>query len=125
MPLPSTPPAEHTILFVDSLSSDTIGPAGTVAEIDWVALLSNLPERKGKMCSGYKPTGGTGAGDTLPLVMKDAKLTVYDVRTSKEIGAKDFKAAETCPTLTFSKEANSYPSRDEMKAWLRTLRTKK
>jgi hypothetical protein len=126
LPAPEKPPTEHTILFTEGLSgSDVIGPAATVDAIDWVALGSKLPERKGKMCSGYKRTGEAGAGETLPLVMKDEHLGVYDVRTSKEIAAKDFKAPEECPTLTFSKEANSYPSKDEMKAWLRSVRTQK
>lgn len=126
LPLPEKPPAEHTILFLESIGqSEVIGPAQTVDAIDMVALSAKLPERRGKMCSGYKKTGATGPGDTLQLVMKDEHLAVYDVRTSKEVAAKDFKAPEECPTLSFSKEANSYPSKDEMKAWLRTVRTKK
>lgn len=126
LPPPEKPPTEHTILFTEGLTgSEVIGPAATVDAIDWVAIGSKLPERKGKMCSGYKRTGEAGAGESLPLVMKDERMAVYDVRTSKEIAGKDFKAPEECPTLTFSKEANSYPSKDEIKAWLRTVRTEK
>ena len=99
--------------------------AQTVDAIDWVAISTKLPDRQGKMCTGFKKTGETGPGESLPLVMHDQKMTVYDVRTCKEIASKDFKAPESCPVITFSKEASSYPSKDDMKAWLRTLRTKK
>lgn len=125
LPLPPKPPAEHTILFTDGISGgEPIGPAQTVDAIDWVAISTKLPDRQGKMCTGFKKTGETGPGESLPLVMHDQKMTVYDVRTCKEIANKTFKAPESCPSITFSKEASSYPSKDDMKAWLRTLRTK-
>lgn len=127
LPLPDKPPTEHTVLFADGVSGgEPIGPAATVDAIDWVALTTKLPDRTStKMCTGYKKAGEPGGGDALALIMHDQKLSVYDVRHSKEIASKDFKAPDQCPSVTFTREASSYASRDDMKAWLRTLRTKK
>ena len=42
-------------------------------------------------------------------VMKDERMAVYDVRTSKQIAVKDFKAPDECPSFGLSNQANSYP----------------
>lgn len=123
LPPPEKAPTEHTILFIDTLNSEPIGPATTVDAIDWVAIGTKLPDRRGKPCPTKKT--GDSTGDDVPLVLRDEHLVVFDVRTTKEVAAKDFKAPEACPSFIFTKEATSYPSKDEMKAWLRSLRTKK
>jgi hypothetical protein len=122
------PVANHSVLLVSSLTPESLGPAKTVAEIDWVALSTKQAPRPGKVCTGYKKIGDKGAKDpsekAYALQMIDEKVTVYEVKTSKAVDSKDFKAKDQCPSMTFGDKATSYVASDEVKAWLRELRAK-
>lgn len=120
-------PSEHTIVYLGT-SAEVLGPAKTMADVDWVALEQPSGTRNGKKCSGYKKTGAAKADSdekTYVLSMVDRKVTVYERRTSKAIASREFKAKEVCPMMSFGDEAKSYPDSEEIKAWLRTVRGQK
>lgn len=120
----SQPAGSHTVVLT-SIPAEVLGPAKTLKEVDWVAVSENLPPRKGKTCSGYKKDKGDTRTSSYQLEMVDQRLSVYEVATSKLVEAKDFKASETCPMMTFNGAAKSYPPAADPKRWLRELRAKK
>ncbi len=126
-PAPVPPPKEHTVLFVGAGSAEPIGPAATVDAIDQVAVVTNLPERKGKVCDGYKASGKNASDKTKSFVLElvDQKVTIYDARSTKSLASKDFKAKDSCPLMAFGGSAKTYPTNDELKAWVREMRGKK
>lgn len=122
-----SPPKSHTILFLGSLTPEPMGAAATLADIDLVAVETNMPERKGKTCSGYrKSKGGKSKGPEkdLTLHLIDQKITIYEAATSKEVASKVFQAQDRCPMMAFSGKANSYASTSEQKDWIREQRKK-
>lgn len=125
LPPPETAPAEHTVVLLGAGSADAIGPATTVDAIDWAATVTNLPERSGKTCSGYSKSGTKDGDKSFVLKMVDQRVDVFDVRTSRPVSSREFKAREDCPMMAFGNAAKTYASTDEQKAWLRELRTGK
>jgi hypothetical protein len=116
-------PSAHSIVNL-VLTPEVSGPAKTLKDIDWVATSENLPPRKGRVCTGYTKSGTEkGPERSYVLLMVDQKVSVYEVATSKLVEAKEFKAPDTCPMMTFGGEAKSYAVSAEQHAWLRALRT--
>lgn len=120
-----TPPKEHTILYTGS-SEQVIGPAATLAEVDWVAYDDRVPSKVTKVCSGYKKSGANGGGPekSYNLESFDSEVTIMDRATMKEIDKKTFTATGNCPMMAFSGKATSYASTDDIIKWLRARRAK-
>lgn len=116
-------PSEHSVLWLGA-SEEVLGPAKTLSEVDLIAVKDNLPVRKGKQCPGYK-ISGKDEKQTLEQELQDFEVSVVERRTSKLVAKKRFPASPDCPMLAFQGRAQSYPDTNEIKAWLRELRTSK
>lgn len=112
----------RSVAFLDTSRGEVVGPAKTLREVDWVAVRQNQAARPGKSCS-YQRTDLQAVAYRLDMV--DQTVTVHDRHTGQRVHQKTFKAREQCPTIAVGGHAESYPSYDEMKAWLRGVAAKK
>jgi hypothetical protein len=117
-------PEKHTVVMATHVTPEALGPAATMRDVDWVALTDPQPERRGKMCTGYKDKSGAPTV-SLQMEMVDWIVTIYERKTAKAIEKKKFAASETCPMLAMFGKANTYPNDADIKKWLRERRDAK
>jgi hypothetical protein len=114
----------HSVAMLVS-STEVLGPAKTMAEVDWVAIEGAATERAGKTCSGYTKSGSKGGPEKkFDLKLVDKTVSVIERTTSRVVAKREFRARNECPMMAFGGEAKSYPRTDEIKEWLRDLRSK-
>jgi hypothetical protein len=138
---PGAPPAEHTILWIETWAKDSavIGPARVMRDVDWIAFATALPARRSaKTCSAYMDAHGGPGKQAYPFVMVDDDVAIYERTTSKVIARTTFAAPEQCPQLfrkfygddyigitsRTSDTVMSTPAREPIKEWLRAQRAR-
>ncbi len=117
------PPVEHSIAYLAATAPEILGPARSLADIDLIALHTDLPYRTGPLCKDSRSTDA-GASKGHPLKLVDRKVTVYERKTSKVVANQDFKADDTCPMFSYGEQTTTYPALESVKVWLRTVRTR-
>lgn len=77
-----------------SILHDVVGDGKTLADIDWVVVVGRRETPRRKRCSGYN--GGVG---TVTIRFIDAVLTIYELRTGKQVGVEVISPPARCPYL--------------------------
>ena len=122
---PDGAPKEHSILNVDDIMGEVLGPATKMTEIDWIGIETKHPPRDAKKtCSGYKGTN-EATERTLPLVYVDATAEIYERKTGKLVDKKDFTAETECPMMAMGDKAEAWVNGEEVKNWYRQRRQQK
>ncbi len=75
-----------------SILHEVVGDGATLADIDWVVDVARRETPRRKRCSGYN--GGVG---TVTIRFLDAVLTIYDLRTGKQVGVEVISPPARCP----------------------------
>jgi hypothetical protein len=118
-------PAAHSILYTGA-APEAYGPAMTMRDVDWVAVVEKAGTKKTKTCavkpSPYGPTGKP-AITSVTLDMSDEQVTVVERKTSKVISKKTFAAKSDCPTYAYAPTQITVPDELEKKRWVRDERT--
>lgn len=98
LPVAATAPATHSVFLVaPHLPAQVLGPATTVADIDWVAVLEDRGWDESATCD-YADTGGTYS-KKLKQKRAQKTVTIYDRRTGAAVDAKEFTAEGACPEI--------------------------
>jgi len=104
------PPAKHTVVIASLSTSNyakqpLVGPAATLADIDWVAIRTDGPKHPLGTCQFDMTTyrgqqGSNTSGVSIPQIGDDATFTIYERRSGKVIDRKDFVAGPApCPDV--------------------------
>ncbi len=117
------PKRPRSIYLVDLSSSQLVGAAVHMRDLDAVAIIHVLPTVKGtKTCTGYK------AGDeamTVSLQLKEREVVVYDRRSGQALQRKVFPPDTDCPGVAIGDkstvEMDSLVPNDSIVTWLQTL----
>lgn len=103
LPLAAAPPAKHSVfLAAPHISAQVIGPATTVADVDWVAVLEDRGWDESATCD-YADTKGTYS-KKLKRALKT--VTIYDRRTGATVDVKEVKAEGPCPEIAGTTQAD-------------------
>lgn len=113
---PATPAGPHSTYFLDpARSDDVIGPAKTLADVDWIASVTSAVE------AGGGTTCTFAGGKKYPLEKETQTITITTRRTKEKIDEKVFAPATGCPMVAFDERAISSPPRDVVFAWIRDV----
>ncbi|CAN5690234.1 hypothetical protein BH09MYX1_BH09MYX1_39050 [soil metagenome] len=110
----ATPP--HSTYFVDpARSDDVIGPALTLADVDWIAFVhSKVDSGGGTMCA-------FAGGKRYALEKETQTITITTRRKHEKIDEKVFAPTAGCPMVAFDERAIASPARDDVFAWIRDV----
>jgi hypothetical protein len=118
-PLPT-----HSIIYTGMIA-DTYGPAVTLRDVDWIAVMEKLPAKKGKVCAIKPLPGARGPAITsTTLDMIDEQISIVERKTSKLVSKKTFTAKTDCPTYASGATSQTFPDEAEIKRWVRDERSK-
>jgi hypothetical protein len=120
---PRPPGVPRSIMDLDDSPPKTYGAAGTLGELDAVAIAVRLPEVKGeRQCGGYKDNNKKPMAP-ITVLLKDTEVTVYDRRAGGVIERRRFAPKDECPMFIMRRAGensmDSYTPRDAISAWLR------
>ncbi|MBK9036474.1 MAG: hypothetical protein IPL61_35380 [Myxococcales bacterium] len=85
---------DTAVLIGQSMMHEVVGPGRTLADIDWVVDQTRRQTSRRKRCSGY--SGGVG---TVTIAFVDTVLTIYEVRTGKQVGVEVVSPPARCPSF--------------------------
>lgn len=103
----------HSTFFLDSeTSTEVLGPAQTLAEVDWLAVVEKSTETIAKKQCRY--VGRV----SFPLEIESQTVTIFDRRTHEEVATKTFRPVAACPAIAVDERAISRVRTDDIKAWI-------
>lgn len=118
-----SPLATHSILYTGMLG-EAYGPAMTMREVDWVAVVEKLAPKKGKTCTIKPlPSARGPAVTSTTLDMIDEQVSIVERKTSKVVSKKTFAARTDCPAYASGPTTQTLPDETEIKRWVRDERT--
>ncbi len=109
-------PAAHTTYLLDpARADDVVGPAQTLAEIDWIAVVTSKVE------SGGGATCPFAGGKKYPLEKETQTITLQARRTREKLDEKVFAPAPGCPMMAFDERAIASPAHETIVAWISSV----
>ena len=109
LPVAAAAPAKHSVFLaaphLPAQAAQVLGPATTVADIDWVAVLEDRGWDESATCD-YTDTGETYV-KKLKQRRAQKTVTIYDRRTGAAVDAKEFVAAGACPEIASTTQADA------------------
>lgn len=101
-----------TAVFIGSSFLDPIGTGTTLADIDWVVAVATQPPARPRRCSRY-----LGADGDVTVRFADTVLTVYELRTGRQVAVEVLAPPAGCPSsvLVRKGEAIEYVGEADIK----------
>lgn len=116
------PPAAHSILYT-GVAPESYGPAMTLRDVDWVAVVEKSSTKKTKVCSVKPSPGARTPISSVTLEMFDEQVSIVERKTSKVVSKKTFAAKTDCPMYAYAPTQQTVPDEVEKKRWVRDERT--
>lgn len=92
---PGAPAADPSVWWPRKRTHLVLGPARTLAEVDWIAVVRDEPAGDPQVCPGS--VGGDGKKPDLKVQVVDLNVTLYDRRSARVVDRKLVKAVLECP----------------------------
>jgi hypothetical protein len=115
------PPAVHSVLYTGH-KPEIYGPAATLRDVDWIAVVVETAVRKEKECPTDEiPASGRHIKPRVAtLEFVDNEVLIVERKTSKIITRKTFHAEEAdCPSHIDTRWQTVSPGELPMKRWVR------
>ncbi len=72
--------------------------AATLADVDWLVQVVDVPTDKKRKCGGYSQSFGGPGASSVEFELVNERLDVYDRKTGDQVASKTFETAPGCPT---------------------------
>ena len=91
-----------TAVFIGNTFLHPIGTGKTLADIDWVVDVATRPPARPKRCSRY-----IGTDDVVTVRFADTVLTVYELRTGRQVAVEVLAPPAGCPSSVLVRDGQA------------------